>query len=280
MALVSGCAHAPSLGGSYEKHWHNDLANGKLVTYDSNGLPTAPINGSESREKHFNWELDPIKWFGFGSGGGGIIDNEVVVIPQAYQAEVGYSGGPVYGYPAPTYSGQPYGTGDGGQPYGYGQSAGQSYGPSIELQYDYGNRYWDGCEWLGWNGSWLYWTGARWERPSPIIMGRWYEYQHVHPDWHAHPFNGGGHGGPAQGSRGQGAGNGGQRGGGQPYGYSQPNNGGGRQGNPPPNNGGGQRGGQSSLGNGGGQRGGGNPPPNNGGNPHSPPGNGGNGQHR
>ena len=84
----TGCM---SMGGSHEKHWNNDLANGKLVTYDSNGVPSAPVNGGESHEKHLSWDINPFSWLFGGSSSKG--DREVARLAPLSQILV------TYGYP-------------------------------------------------------------------------------------------------------------------------------------------------------------------------------------
>jgi len=214
--LATGCM---SMGGSHERHWKDDLANGKLVSYDSNGVPSAPVNGGETVEKHFSWDLNPFSWLFGGSASKG--DSEIVVAAPSYQAQVTYgyaaSVSPEYSY-APTYS---YGGSVGyGSAYGYpAPTYGYGY-PAVEYEIRIGP---DGREHQYPRAS-----GQRGVQ-SPTING----------------------------GRGQGAGNG-QRGGGPQYGYAPPSNGGqrgvqsppsggGQRGGSPPNNGGGQ----------GGQRGGG-----------------------
>jgi len=106
---VTGCA---SYGTSYEKHYTNQLSCGPQ-TCDSNGVPNAPVvNGSESYEHHYSYDINPIVWLGTGLKlvlGCGHTDNEVVVCapayrcspqPTQYQGSVGYQ----Y-YSQPNYSG-------------------------------------------------------------------------------------------------------------------------------------------------------------------------------
>jgi hypothetical protein len=85
--VTTGCV---SYGTSYEKHYHNDLANGQQVTCDANGTPQARINGGETYEHHYSYDLNPFVWVGCGLKflfGGGHFDNEVVVNAPAMSCQ-------------------------------------------------------------------------------------------------------------------------------------------------------------------------------------------------
>jgi len=85
--VVTGCG---SLGGSYEKHYTNPLANGSTAIYDTNGMPVGPINGSESYEHHSSWDLNPFVWMG---------SFLKAIVPKHIDTEVVVQGG----YPQPGY---------------------------------------------------------------------------------------------------------------------------------------------------------------------------------
>lgn len=79
MFVGTGCVSA---GGSYQSEHHNFLANKGTVTVDSNGVPSAPINGQEWSESHHSWDINPLTWFQhlitFN------VNNEVVVTRSGY----------------------------------------------------------------------------------------------------------------------------------------------------------------------------------------------------
>lgn len=98
LALLSGCG---SLGGSYEKHYHNDLSNGQVIGYDTNGVPQVEVNGGETYERHWSYDLNPFVWirsfFGLFHAH---VDSEVVVAAPAYPAQyqMAWESAPVYSY--------------------------------------------------------------------------------------------------------------------------------------------------------------------------------------
>jgi len=145
--FATGCL---SYGGSYEKHYHNDLSNGgQQANCGTSGTVTPVVNGGETYEHHYSYDLNPLCWIGQALGGAHT-DNEVVVTPCYRPVSVGV--------PAPQPS--------------CPQAVG--YAPQPEVKPNYSVLGYDSAGlavyispgYPGW-----FWYGNRWQRSCPILSG-------------------------------------------------------------------------------------------------------------